>query len=156
MAEQPSGRGLMRSYAQFNGSTPHAVTMAAILAPLAVPLNASDAISAAHIVSLEAYKTKLVCPSLISALAGVRYLVRRLRHILPEGTIVLVGFWADDGGGSALKALEATAEAHAYTTSLKEAARLCTDAAHSREPPNSETSRPKAGEEREGSRTRVA
>jgi len=92
--------------------------------------------------------------------------VRRLRRILPEGAIVLVGFWADDGGGSALKALEATAEADAYATSLKEAARFCTDAAHSHEPPKSETSKDDSApqddegaegrEEREGSRARVA
>ena len=104
----------------------------------------SDAISAAHIVSLEASKTKLVCLSYLGTganAAHVRYLVRRLRRILPEGATVLVGFWADDGGGSALKALEATAEADAYATSLKEAARFCIDAAHSHEPPKSETSK---------------
>ena len=57
----------------------------------------SDAISAAHIVSLEASKTKLVCLSYLGAganAAHVRYLVRRLRRILPEGATVLVGFWA--------------------------------------------------------------
>jgi hypothetical protein len=92
----------------------------------------SDAISAAHIVSLQASKTKLVCLSYLGTganAAHVRYLVRRLRRILPEGATVLVGFWADDGGGAALKALEATAEADAYATSLKEAARFCIDAA---------------------------
>jgi hypothetical protein len=68
-------------------------------------------------------------------------LVRQLRRILPEGAIVLVGFWADDGGGSALKALEATAEADAHATSSKEAAPFCIDAAHSHEPPRSETSK---------------
>jgi hypothetical protein len=67
--------------------------------------------------------------------------VRQLRRILPEGAIVLVGFWADDGGGSALKALEATAEADAHATSSKEAAPFCIDAAHSHEPPRSETSK---------------
>ena len=102
----------------------------------------SDAISAAHIVSLEASKTKLVCLSYFGANANaahVRYLVRRLRRILPEGATVLVGFWADDGGGAALKSLEATAEADAYATTLKEAARFCIDAARSHEPEKSET-----------------
>lgn len=96
----------------------------------------SDAISAAHIVSLQASKTKLVCLSYLGTganAAHVRYLVRRLRRILPEGATVLVGFWADDGGGAALKALEATAEADAYATSLKEAARFCIDAARGHE-----------------------
>lgn len=96
----------------------------------------SDAISAAHIVSLEASKTKLVCLSYLGAganAAHVRYLVRRLRRILPEGAAVLVGFWSDEGGGAGVKALEATAEADAYVTSLKEAARFCTDAARAHE-----------------------
>jgi predicted PurR-regulated permease PerM len=102
----------------------------------------SDAISAAHIVSLEASKTKLVCLSYFGANANaahVRYLVRRLRRILPQSATVLVGFWADDGGGGALKSLEATAEADAYATTLKEAARFCIDAARSHEPEKSET-----------------
>src|SRR6476619_7054837 len=54
-----------------------------------------DAISAAHILSLEASKTKLVCLSYLGTGANpahVRYLVRRLRRILPEGAIVLVGY----------------------------------------------------------------
>ena len=102
----------------------------------------SDAISAAHIVSLEASKTKLVCLSYFGASANaahVRYLVRRLRRILPEGATVLVGFWADEGGGAALRSLEATAEADAYATTLKEAARFCIDAARGHEPEKSET-----------------
>jgi hypothetical protein len=65
--------------------------------------------------------------------------VRRLRRILPQGATVLVGFWADDGGGAALKSLEATAEADAYATTLKEAARFCIDAARGHEPEKSET-----------------
>jgi predicted PurR-regulated permease PerM len=102
----------------------------------------SDAISAAHIVSLEASKTKLVCLSYFGAnshAAHVRYLVRRLRRILPEGATVLVGFWADDGSGAAVKALAATAEADAYATTLKEAARFCIDAARGHEQAKSET-----------------
>jgi len=101
----------------------------------------SDAISASHIVSLEASKTKLVCLSYFGANANaphVRYLVRRLRRIAPQGATVLVGFWADEGGGAALKSLEATAEADAYATTLKEAARFCIDAARSHEPEKSE------------------
>ena len=47
----------------------------------------------------------------------------------------MVGFWADEGGGS----LEATAEADAYATTLKEAARFCIDAARGHEPEKSET-----------------
>ena len=107
----------------------------------------SDAISAAHIVSLEASKTKLVCLSYLGAganAAHVRYLVRRLRRILPEGATVLVGFWADEGGGAGIKALEATAEADAYVTSLKEAARFCVDAARGQEAEKSKAAPPPA------------
>jgi hypothetical protein len=70
----------------------------------------SDAISAAHIVSLEASKTKLVCLSYFGAsaqAAHVRYLVRRLRRILPAGAAVLVGFWCNGRNEAGLKALEA-------------------------------------------------
>ena len=48
----------------------------------------SEAISAGHIVSLETSKAKLVCLSYLgtsSSAAQLRYLVRRLRRILPEG-----------------------------------------------------------------------
>jgi predicted PurR-regulated permease PerM len=102
----------------------------------------SDTISAAHIVSLETSKTKLVCLSYLGAganAAHVRYLVRRLRRILPEGATVLVGFWCDGGGAGALKALEVTAAADAYATTLKQAARFCIDAARAETPPQTET-----------------
>lgn len=105
----------------------------------------SDAISAAHIVSLEASKTKLVCLSYLGAganAAHVRYLVRRLRRILPDGATVLVGFWCDERGGAGIKALEATAEADAYVTSLKEAARFCADAARGQEAEKDEQAPP--------------
>ena len=50
---------------------------------------------------------------------------------------------ANNGGGAALKALEATAEADAYATSLKEAALFCIEAARhytvATEAPKSET-----------------
>ena len=96
----------------------------------------SEAISAAHIVSLEASKAKLVCLSYLGtggSDAHIRYLVRRLRRILPEGAMVLVGYWADERESRAVKALEATAEADAYATSLREAAELCLNAARSQQ-----------------------
>src|SRR5262249_60665578 len=92
----------------------------------------SEAISPAHIVTLQTSATKLVCLSYLGTGANqahVRYLVRRLRRILPEGATILVGYWVDDGGGAALKALGATAEADAYAAPLKEAARIRIDAA---------------------------
>jgi predicted PurR-regulated permease PerM len=88
-------------------------------------------VSGGNIVSLEAAKAKLVCLSFLgigSSSAKVRYLVRRLRRILPAGSI-LVGCWTDDAAGAPVKALKETAEADAYATSLHEAAEIAVDAA---------------------------
>lgn len=120
------------------GRTPLDEAAAALLAGVlqrhglkakAVP---NEALSAGNIVSLEASKAKLVCLSYLAtggSPAPIRYLVRRLRRILPEGALVLVGYWADEGMVGPLKALQATAEADAYATSLEEAAQFCVDAA---------------------------
>ena len=96
----------------------------------------SDAISAGNIVSLQAAKAKLVCLSFLgigSSSAQVRYLVRRLRRILPSGCMILVGYWADDAIGAPVKALEETAEADAYATSFREAAEIAVNAARRRQ-----------------------
>ena len=92
----------------------------------------SETVSAGNIISLEAAKAKLVCLSFLgigSSSAQVRYLVRRLRRILPSGCMILVGCWTDDAAGAPLKALKETAEADAYATSLHEAAEIAVDAA---------------------------
>jgi hypothetical protein len=92
----------------------------------------SEAISAGHIVSLDAAKAKLVCLSFLAGGSGqaqVRYLVRRLRRILPKGCMILVGYWADEAAGASIKALEKTAEADAYATSFHEAAEIAVNAA---------------------------
>jgi len=91
-----------------------------------------EAISAGNIVSLVTAKARLVCLSFLgigSSPAQVRYLVRRLRRILPSGCMILVGYWADDAAGSPVKALKETTEADAYATSLHEAAEIAVDAA---------------------------
>ena len=91
-----------------------------------------EAISTGNIVSLEAAKAKLVCLSFLgvgSSSAKVRYLVRRLRRILPSGSLILVGYWAEDSSGGPVKALRETAEADAYATSLREAAEMAVDVA---------------------------
>jgi predicted PurR-regulated permease PerM len=92
----------------------------------------SEAISAGHIVSLDAAKAKLVCLSFLAGGSGqaqVRYLVRRLRRILPKGCMILVGYWADEAAGAPIKALKKTAEADAYATSFHEAAEIAVNAA---------------------------
>ena len=57
---------------------------------------------------------------------------------------MLVGFWCDEGSGAGINALEATAEADAYVTSLKEAARFCVDAARGQEAEKSKAAPPPA------------
>jgi len=90
----------------------------------------SEEISAGNIVSLDSSKAKLICLSALGASASqIRYLVRRLRRILPEGTRVVIGCWAEEKGSNAFKALVATAEADAYATSVREAAEICLAAA---------------------------
>jgi hypothetical protein len=93
---------------------------------------APKAISAGHIASLAGTDAKLVCLSYLglgTGPANIRYLVRRLRRILPGGTSILVGYWAEDLAAASVKALLATAEADAYATSLHEAVAICIKAA---------------------------
>ena len=91
----------------------------------------SEAISAGHIVSLDVTDAKLICLSYMSigpSPAHVRYLIKRLRGIIPTDCTILVGYWAADGNG-AVKALKQTAGADAYATSLKQAAEIIINAA---------------------------
>jgi AI-2E family transporter len=91
----------------------------------------SEAISPAHIVSLDVTDAKLVCLSYMSIApspAHVRYLIRRLRGIIPSGCTILVGYWSANAKGT-VKALEETAEADAYATSIRQAAEMVIDAA---------------------------
>jgi predicted PurR-regulated permease PerM len=120
------------------GRTPLDEAAAAMLAGLLkkhglkARLAESEVISAGHIASLDAAKTKLVCLSFLGiggSSAQVRYLVRRLRRILPPGCLILVGYWAADAAGAPVKALEETAEADAYATSLQQASEISVNAA---------------------------
>jgi predicted PurR-regulated permease PerM len=80
-----------------------------------------DAITEGRIVSLEA-DVKLVCLSYLGlgvSKAHVRYLVRRLRRIVPNAMLV-VGYWGENSD-AAMKALKASVEADAYATNLHEA-----------------------------------
>jgi len=91
-----------------------------------------DSISAGHIASLAKTEAKLVCLSYLGLGAGpalIRYLVRRLRRILPQGTPILVCYWSEEDDSAAAKALLETAEADAYAASLAEAVELCIKAA---------------------------
>jgi predicted PurR-regulated permease PerM len=91
-----------------------------------------EAISAGHIASLHGTEAKLVCLNYLglgSGPAHIRYVVRRLRRILPDGTHILVAFFADEEDEEFVKALRETAEADAYATSLAEAVEHCVKAA---------------------------
>jgi len=120
------------------GRTPLDEASAAILAEvlkkrgLGAHALAPDAISAGHIASLAKTEAKLVCLSYLGLGAGpalIRYVVRRLRRILPQGTLILVCYWNEQGNKAATKAMLETAEADAYATTLAEAVELCVKAA---------------------------
>ena len=107
-----------------------------------------EALAAAHIASLAVTEAKLLCLSyfgLGTSPAHVRYLVRRLRRILPEGTAILVCYWSEADEAQAAKELLQAAEADAYATSLPQAVELCIAAAKgelkreegAKEPPHS-------------------
>jgi predicted PurR-regulated permease PerM len=91
-----------------------------------------ETISAGHITTLSGSEAKLVVLSYLGLGAGpaqIRYLVRRLRRILPKGTLVLVCYYAEaDEHATARKLLE-QADADAYAVSLPEAVELCIKAA---------------------------
>jgi predicted PurR-regulated permease PerM len=120
------------------GRSPLDEAAAAILAEILKKrgLNAKtlgpEAIAAGHIASLAKTEAKLVCLSYLGLGAGpalIRYVVRRLRRILPEGTLILVCYWNEEGNKVATKAMLEEAEADAYATSLDEAIELCIKAA---------------------------
>ena len=91
-----------------------------------------EMLSAGHIASLEGTEAKLVCLSYLglgTGAAHIRYLVRRLRRILPKGTLILVAYWSEEDDAKAAKEKLAAAEADAYATSLSEAVDVCVKAA---------------------------
>jgi predicted PurR-regulated permease PerM len=91
-----------------------------------------DAISAAHIASLAGTEAKLICLSYLGlgiSPAPIRYLVRRLRRIIPQGTHILVCYWGEKNGLPAAKEMLQATEADAYALSLPEAVELCVKAA---------------------------
>lgn len=99
---------------------------------LSAEARSPETISAGHITALASTKAKLVCLSYLglgSGPAHIRYLVRRLRRLLPEGTLILVAYWDRDEDTDGLRGLLELAHADAYATTLHEAADACVDAA---------------------------
>jgi hypothetical protein len=85
-------------------------------------------ISPAHIASLVQTEAKLVVLSFLELGNGpavMRYIVRRLRRILPKETAVLVCLWSEGEAPPSLKAVLEQADADSYATSLPEAVKLC-------------------------------
>jgi hypothetical protein len=113
------------------GRTPLDEASAALLAEilkrrgLGAKATATEATSAGHIASLAGTEAKLVCLCYLGLGPGpahIRYLVKRLRRILPEGTAILVAYFPNGSGAGSVKEMLAAAEADSYAASLKEAA----------------------------------
>ena len=112
-----------------------------------------EAISEGGIISLEA-GVKLVCLSYLSlgaSKAHVRYLVRRLRRILPHAKIV-IGYWGDNPA-AVVKELSEIAGADGFATSLHEATEIIIDLARAAKT-ESQTKR-KRGEPKKGETEKV-
>ena len=91
-----------------------------------------SAIAPGNIETLATTRAKLVCLSYLGFGSGpvqIRYVVRRLRRILPKDTLILVAYWADAGGEALVGKLLDVVQADAYASTLHEAVRLCEDAA---------------------------
>ncbi|XSG83120.1 MAG: AI-2E family transporter [Methyloligella sp. ZOD6] len=89
-----------------------------------------DAISAGNITSLQQTRAKLLCLSYLGmeqSPAHIRYLIMRLRRILPADCTVLVGCWGDCGDEASLAEFKTAAGADAYALSLREAVDYCVD-----------------------------
>ncbi len=90
------------------------------------------AISAGEIVELAGTKARLVWISYLGFGCGpaqIRYVVRRLRRILPAGTTILVAYWEREETGEAVDTLLELVRADAYTTSLHQAVEICFEVA---------------------------
>jgi hypothetical protein len=104
-------------------------------------------IAPGHIASLAQTEAKLVVLSLLDLGNGpavIRYIVRRLRRILPEDTAILVCLWTEGEAPATLKAVLDQAEADAVATSLPEAVKIAIAFAKGERSKREETPEPKA------------
>ena len=93
---------------------------------------ATEAVSAGHIASLAGTGAKLVCLCYLGLGAGpahIRYLVRRLKRLLPAGTSILVAVFGDGADAASVKELLEAAEADAHASALQQAADIVVAAA---------------------------
>jgi predicted PurR-regulated permease PerM len=92
-----------------------------------------EAASRQYISALDIEGIALVCISYLEisgSPAHLRYLVRRLRGHLPQGTPILVGLWPVEDEVLHDHALQSLVGADHYTTSLREAVETCIKIAH--------------------------
>jgi hypothetical protein len=92
-----------------------------------------EAASREHIAALNIEGVAMVCISYLEisgSPAHLRYLVRRLRGRLPQGTPILVGLWQTEDEVLQDHALQSLVGADHYTTSLREAVETCVRLAH--------------------------
>lgn len=91
-----------------------------------------DALEPARIDQLARTEAKLVCLSYLGFGSGpvqIRYLVRRLRRILPKGTLIIVAYWDQEEANEAVMKLLDVVHADACAGTLHEAVKLCEEAA---------------------------
>ena len=90
----------------------------------------ADALSNANIFRLETTGVAIVCLSYLDTdnPAAMRYAVRRLRRKLPKA-LILIGQWTSAGDPAALDALREGAKADLIAATLRDATRLCIEAA---------------------------
>jgi len=89
-------------------------------------------ISPGHITALSNTQARLICLSYLdlgSGPAQIRYLVRRLRRILPEGVVIVVAYWSQGEEARQVESFLESAHADAYVTTLDEAVEVCVKAA---------------------------
>ncbi len=91
-----------------------------------------EALSAGHITTLAGTTARAICLSYLGLGTGpahIRYLVRRLRRILPGGVTILVCYWDEEQDTESVEALLELVEADAYATTLDEAVDILIEAA---------------------------
>ncbi len=107
-----------------------------------------ETIAPGHIASLAQTEAKLLVLSLLELGNGpavIRYIVRRLRRILPKDTAILVCLWTEGEAPATLRAVLEQAEADAFATSLPEAVKIAIEFAKGeRGKRDEEVSEPKA------------
>jgi len=104
---------------------------------LGTRVEGADAVATMNILRLETSGVAMVCLSYLDAgsPAHMRYTIRRMRRKLPNAQILL-GCWMADVDAEALRD---TAKADAVATTLRDAVRLCLEAAGAAKNPSSAT-----------------